>query len=94
MPVDAQHRPDKPPKIISAEILSNPFGEIVPRDLALIKRWSTRPMPSSNRAAGQAERAAEEAVKASKPKGTKDFSLISFGDEAQEDDEQTTVPHQ
>jgi peptidyl-prolyl cis-trans isomerase SDCCAG10 len=31
--VDSEERPTHPPKILSAEVLSSPFDDIIPRDL-------------------------------------------------------------
>uniref|UniRef100_A0A914UK84 Spliceosome-associated protein CWC27 homolog n=1 Tax=Plectus sambesii TaxID=2011161 RepID=A0A914UK84_9BILA len=70
---DQNERPLNPQKIIGAEILLNPFEDIVPRELP------------KNR---------EEKSKQKKPqsqmKATKNFSLLSFGDEAEEEEEVAT----
>ncbi|KAJ6643442.1 Spliceosome-associated protein CWC27 like [Pseudolycoriella hygida] len=66
--VDHNERPMYPHKILKAEILLNPFNDIVPR---MVKR----------------EEKTEK--KAKKEKGVKNFGLLSFGDEAEEDEEET-----
>lgn len=66
--VDHNERPMYPQKILGAEILSNPFGDIVPRKVAKeIKREKTK----------------------KREKGVKNFGLLSFGEEAEEDEEET-----
>lgn len=65
--VDANERPEEPKRIISIEILKNPFDDIVPRELK-----SKRPV--------------EEVKTKSKSRATKDFKLLSFGEEAEEDE--------
>ncbi|XP_062510811.1 spliceosome-associated protein CWC27 homolog [Corticium candelabrum] len=64
-------RPLDPPKIIKTEVLSNPFDDIVPREIRHSKVETQ-----------------EKPEKHSKSKATKNFSLLSFGDEAEEDEEQ------
>ncbi|XP_031372632.1 peptidyl-prolyl cis-trans isomerase CYP57 [Punica granatum] len=67
---DDNDRPlDPPPKIISVEVLWNPFEDIVPRAPA-------RPA---------AQPAAETEKKQTKQKGVKKLNLLSFGEEAEED---------
>ncbi|CAD7082273.1 unnamed protein product [Hermetia illucens] len=66
--VDHNERPLYPPKIIKAEILSNPFSDIVPRVL---------------------KKEEKKAKKKVKEKGVKNFGLLSFGEEAEEDEDQT-----
>eukprot|EP01128_Nolandella_sp_AFSM9_P002626 TRINITY_DN13001_c0_g1_i1.p1 TRINITY_DN13001_c0_g1~~TRINITY_DN13001_c0_g1_i1.p1 ORF type:complete len:453 (-),score=145.01 TRINITY_DN13001_c0_g1_i1:5-1291(-) len=67
--VDANDRPEgKPPRILSVEVVLNPFDDIVPREKVV-------------------EEVVEE-VKVQKPKEKKNFSLISFGDEAEEEEEE------
>lgn len=63
-------RPHFPHKIIKAEILSNPFPDIVPRVL-------------------KAKKSGEEKQKKKKEKGVKNFGLLSFGDEAEEEEQET-----
>ncbi|KAL4085941.1 hypothetical protein PRIC1_014565 [Phytophthora ramorum] len=64
---DEKDRPTNPPKLLSAEVLWNPFEDIVPR---AIKRKET-------------ELTADEVQKKKKRerKATKDLKLLSFGDE-------------
>ena len=69
--VDKNDKPLNPPKIIRTEILSNPFDDILPRDLGKNKK---------NRESEKDEKAASSAAK-------KDFKLLSFGDEAEEEEE-------
>lgn len=69
MTVDRNERPHHPHKIISTEILSNPFDDILPRET------------SGSRA--KTERRKEEP----QIEGKKDFKLLSFGDEAEEEEE-------
>lgn len=65
-------RPVRPEKIISTEIIYNPFDDIKPRNL----------------------RAKRQNVVEKKPekKGVKNFGLLSFGDEAEEDEEELDDP--
>jgi hypothetical protein len=56
------------------QVLSNPFDDIIPRDI----RHNKVEMP-------------EKPVKQSKSKGTKNFSLLSFGEEAEEDEQQVNT---
>lgn len=65
--VDANERPEEPKRIVSIEILKNPFDDIVPRQSKL-------------------KRPVEEVKAKSKSKATKDFKLLSFGEEAEEDE--------
>ncbi|RWS29377.1 peptidyl-prolyl cis-trans isomerase sdccag10-like protein [Leptotrombidium deliense] len=67
--VDRNERPKYPQKIISTEILSNPFPDIVPR----IKKE---------------EKKIEKKSEVTEMKGKKDFKLLSFGDEAEEEEEE------
>lgn len=71
--VDREDRPLYPNKILSTQILMNPFPDIVPRV-----------QPS------KVELALEEAKK-KKSRGTKNFKLLSFGEEAEEDEEETDI---
>ncbi|XP_064476803.1 spliceosome-associated protein CWC27 homolog [Ornithodoros turicata] len=66
--VDPNERPLHPHKIISAEVLANPFEDIVPRQTK----------KKSREEGGKKE-------KVSKP-GTKNFKLLSFGEEAEEEE--------
>ena len=72
--VDKNERPVYVQKIISTEILSNPFPDIVPRSKPAKKVVKTK------------EEKARSNVKASK-----NFSLLSFGDEAEEEEEQINL---
>lgn len=67
--VDQNERPLDPHKIISTEILSNPFPDIIPR---MTRKKESKSEPKS------------------KSKGTKNYSLLSFGDEAEEEEEEVT----
>ncbi|XP_054735444.1 spliceosome-associated protein CWC27 homolog [Anastrepha obliqua] len=66
--VDHNERPMYPQKILRAEILNNPFNDILPRKLAK-------------------EDKKEKTKK--REKGVKNFGLLSFGEEAEEDEEET-----
>ncbi|DAZ97826.1 TPA: hypothetical protein N0F65_002496 [Lagenidium giganteum] len=70
METDSSERPLNPPKLLSAEVLWNPFDDIVPRALASRK----------------ATEGADDAKKKRKKdrKATKDMKLLSFGDEEEE----------
>lgn len=68
--VDQNERPLHPHRIIATEILSNPFDDILPREVRL----------SAN-----AKKEEKDEVRA---KGKKDFKLLSFGDEAEEEEEE------
>ncbi|CAD7006663.1 unnamed protein product [Ceratitis capitata] len=66
--VDHNERPMYPQKILRAEILNNPFEDIVPRKLAKeVKKEKTK----------------------KREKGVKNFGLLSFGEEAEEDEVET-----
>ena len=69
--VDHDDRPKYPPKITGAEVLSNPFPDIVPRVVPK-----------------QKEKKSEK--KKEKQAGVKNFKLLSFGEEAEEDEEQVS----
>lgn len=69
--VDRNERPLYQQKIISTEVLNNPFTDIVPRAKAVKKVEKTR------------EEKARDNVKAKK-----NFTLLSFGDEAEEEEEE------
>jgi peptidyl-prolyl cis-trans isomerase SDCCAG10 len=73
-PCDDNNRPlgSNPPRIISAEILSNPFPDITPRE--------TKPVDIQE----------DEKPKKKKKKIEKNLSLVSFGLEAAEEDEELT----
>ncbi|EDV51465.1 spliceosome-associated protein CWC27 homolog [Drosophila erecta] len=69
--VDHQERPMHAHRIVSTEVLSNPFDDIVPRILA---------QPSTKSKKSKKER-----------QGVKNFGLLSFGEEAEGDEEETNV---
>lgn len=69
--IGADERPAEPHRILSTEVLANPFDDIIPRQLKRNKK----------------DRDEDKKVK-SKSKATKNFSLLSFGEEAEEDEEQ------
>ncbi|XP_034237276.1 spliceosome-associated protein CWC27 homolog [Thrips palmi] len=69
--VDRDDRPQYPHKIISTEVLFNPFPDIVPRVLPKQKEK-------------------KQSKKKEKQVGVKNFKLLSFGEEAEEDEEQVT----
>lgn len=71
---DKDDRPLDPPRLISVEVLSNPFDDIVPRNLA------------ASGATGSEAAAAAAQKKKSKKKGKKDFKLLSFGEEADQEE--------
>ncbi|KAI9159543.1 Peptidyl-prolyl isomerase cwc27 [Blastocladiella emersonii ATCC 22665] len=68
-PTDASERPVNPPRILGAEIVENPFDDIVPRDISAMNRSAT--------AKTAAEPAAPKARKATK----RSLAMLSFGDE-------------
>lgn len=70
MTVDRNERPHHPHKILSTEILSNPFDDILPRE-------------TSGRKTKSETRKSEPVIE-----GKKDFKLLSFGDEAEEEEEE------
>lgn len=77
---DKDDRPIEPPLLKSIEVLLNPFDDIVPRNL-----------PGSAKAAAQDEAitAAEEAKrKRRKKQAKKDFKLLSFGEEADQEEKE------
>ncbi|OQR68282.1 peptidyl-prolyl cis-trans isomerase CWC27-like, partial [Tropilaelaps mercedesae] len=67
--VDANDRPEFPHKIRLAEVVENPFPDIEPR---------------KHRERDATDRLRDRAKK-TKDKGKKDFNLLSFGDEAEEE---------
>ena len=71
--IGPDERPTHPPKIRKTKILSNPFNDIVPRQVKHEEKQS-----------------AGEPKKKSKSKATKNFSLLSFGEEAEEEEFQVT----
>lgn len=72
--VDRNERPLYPHKILSTDVLSNPFSDIVPRQ----KKADKRP-----------EKSKMEQVRAN-VKASKNFTLLSFGHEAEEEEEEIT----
>ncbi|XP_064551632.1 spliceosome-associated protein CWC27 homolog [Drosophila montana] len=69
--VDHQERPMYAHRIISTEVLSNPFNDIVPRSLP---------------------KADSKSKKTKKEKqGVKNFGLLSFGEEAEGDEQETSI---
>ncbi|KAI1280894.1 Spliceosome-associated protein CWC27 -like protein [Halotydeus destructor] len=69
--VDQNERPSNPHKIISTEILSNPFEDIIPREIRHKRDDEQLVKKPENRSAAK-----------------KDFKLLSFGDEAEEEEEE------
>lgn len=74
---DKNDRPLDPPKILSVEVLWNPFEDIVPRTLQKPQTKATRD--------GDIE------GKNEKKKGVKNLSLLSFGEEAEEEEKELAV---
>ncbi|XP_068149711.1 spliceosome-associated protein CWC27 homolog [Drosophila tropicalis] len=69
--VDHQERPMHAHRIVAAEVLSNPFDDIVPRSL---NKTETKPKKSKKQR-----------------QGVKNFGLLSFGEEAEDDEQETNV---
>ncbi|PON71720.1 Cyclophilin-type peptidyl-prolyl cis-trans isomerase [Parasponia andersonii] len=70
---DKNDRPlDPPPKILSVEVLWNPFDDIVPRELAKTSGPSTNDTDSKD----------------TKKNGVKKLNLLSFGEEAEEEEKE------
>nr|XP_007161133.1 hypothetical protein PHAVU_001G045200g [Phaseolus vulgaris]ESW33127.1 hypothetical protein PHAVU_001G045200g [Phaseolus vulgaris] len=69
---DKNDRPLDPPKILSVEVLWNPFEDIVPRTLQK----------------SQTEARVDAESKEQKKKGVKKLNLLSFGEEAEEDEKE------
>ena len=73
-------RPMYPNKIMRSRVIINPFPDIVPREtIEMIK--------------DDDESGHQNKKKKSKMKATKDFNLISFGDEAEEEENDLEVVH-
>lgn len=72
--MDENDTPINPPKIISADVVWNPFDDIIPRDIVHHV---------------QEEEEEEEKKEEKKPniKAVKNLALLSFGDDAEEDEE-------
>lgn len=68
--LDADNRPKRTEKIKYAEILSNPFKDIVPRDLKELKSKEKK----------------HKKDKKSAPEVKKNIGLLSFGDEEDEEE--------
>lgn len=77
---DKDDRPLDPPRLISVEVLLNPFDDIVPRDLS--------GGPAAAAAEAEAAAAAEAKRKRRKKQGKKDFKLLSFGEEADQEEKE------
>ncbi|KAL8171065.1 hypothetical protein V2J09_022869 [Rumex salicifolius] len=76
---DKDDRPlDPPPKIMSAEVLWNPFEDIVPRGLTQ----------------NSAEQVSGTDNKDAKKKGVKKLSLLSFGEEAEQEEKELAAVKQ
>ncbi|KAL5487280.1 hypothetical protein EMCRGX_G019863 [Ephydatia muelleri] len=75
IPTDKDGRPMHPPKIIKTEVLLNPFDDIVPR---LTKEQEALNLKKASR-----EKRETKAVK--------NFSLLSFGEEAEEEEEEEST---
>ncbi|XP_065069285.1 spliceosome-associated protein CWC27 homolog isoform X2 [Rhopilema esculentum] len=73
--IDGNDRPLEPPKIFSIEILHNPFEDIEPRK---IKQEASKNLDKDEK-------------KKARRKQEKNFKLLSFGEEAEEDDGELTA---
>ncbi|KAJ3257915.1 Peptidyl-prolyl isomerase cwc27 [Boothiomyces macroporosus] len=73
---DKDERPVFEAKVITTEVLNNPFDDIIPRTTREEKLEIER----------KKEQLKKEMLEASKPKATKNFSLLSFGQEAESDE--------
>jgi len=71
--VDSDDKPVKPPKILSVQVVWNPFDDIVVREIS------------------KPEKPKEEKPKINAPI-VRNFNLLSFGDEAKEDEETEKLP--
>ena len=80
IPVDSNDRPVNPPRITSVEVLMNPFDDIVPR--------SVKQAGASVSAA--AAKAAEAKKKENPMLKKKALGLLSFGEDAEQDEEEIT----
>lgn len=78
---DKDDRPLEPPRLISVEVLLNPFDDITPRNLS--GRGSAK-----SEAEAAAAAAAAATKKQRKKQGKKDFKLLSFGEEADEEEKE------
>lgn len=68
-------RPLYPPKIVKTQVLDNPFDDIIPRENIGRKKQDKDAKTS-------------ESSKKSKAKAVKNFSVLSFGEEAEDDENQ------
>eukprot|EP00116_Pleurobrachia_bachei_P003928 sb/3464190/ len=96
---DSNERPLEPPSIRKTEVLNNPFDDIEPREsrhlktldshdiLSLYCRTQQPVSKELSRLTLSAEKKKEK--KKSQMKATKNYKLLSFGDEAEEDEEET-----
>lgn len=80
--VGADDRPEQPPVLTRADVLWNPFEDIVPRVDRDAKEAAAK---------AEAERRDREAKAAAKKAAKKNFSLMSFGDEAEEEDQEAAA---
>ncbi|XP_057298510.1 spliceosome-associated protein CWC27 homolog [Hydractinia symbiolongicarpus] len=71
---DADDRPYAPPKIIKTEVLSNPFDDIQAR--------------KTKKQLEEEEQEKQKGKIKSKSKATKNYKLLSFGEEAEEDEDE------
>lgn len=78
---DKDDRPLDPPRLVSVEVLLNPFDDIIPRNLSRGGKGATD--AGVGAAAAEAEKDAEQKKR---KKGKRDLKLLSFGDEAEEDE--------
>eukprot|EP00903_Cladosiphon_okamuranus_P012065 g11326.t2 len=77
---DKDDRPLEPPRLISVEVLLNPFDDIVPRNLS--------GRGAAANAEAEAAAAAEAKKRRRKKQGKKDFKLLSFGEEADQQEKE------
>ncbi|CAI5535987.1 unnamed protein product [Closterium sp. Naga37s-1] len=78
---DDNDRPFDPPSIISVEVIWNPFEDIVPRTLPARQQQET---VAKSRGRDKEKRRQQQ----SEVKGTKQLNLLSFGEEAEEEEAQ------
>lgn len=84
---DKDDRPLEPPRLISVEVLLNPFDDITPRNLAGVAG-------ASDEGKAAAAAAAEAKKKKRKKQGKKDFKLLSFGEEADQEEKELEAAQQ
>lgn len=70
--VNEEERPLYPPRILAAEVLSNPFDDIVPRDLYAL---------GIKRKPGEEDQSAKPAVDRPQIRKKRNVALLSFGEE-------------